>query len=104
MNERPNLPGIKEAELVKLGPCAICHKPLLGGAGVTFYRLTISHAAFISGALRRRVGLEMQIGAPASVMGPDEDLAAVFDGPKDVAVHERCADVNHLLLLFRETV
>ncbi len=99
----PVLPGIKERDLVKLGKCAICGEHLLGKqpVGITFYRLRLERAMFNPQALRRRVGLELQIGPLATVMGPDEDLASVFDGPTEVVVHEDCAaKVGHLLRLF----
>lgn len=95
------LPGLKEAELVKLGPCAACGKPLLDQdkGGLTFYRVEISRAAFSPAAVQRRVGASMMMGsdALAALMGPNEDLAKVFDGPRAVAVHEGCAMVGHLL-------
>lgn len=63
----------------------------------------ISRAGFDAKALRRAVGLEMQIGPLASVFGPDEPLAQVIDGPHRVFVHETCAgDIGHLLRLVPE--
>jgi hypothetical protein len=104
MNDLRSLPGLKEAELVKLGNCAACGNPLLAHAGVPFFfKLTMSRAGFDPNAIRRRVGLEMQMGsaALAQVMGPNEDIAKVIDGPVDVVVHESCAsDIPHLLTLF----
>jgi hypothetical protein len=95
------LPGLKESELARLGKCAVCGEPLL--PDLTFYKLRMERAVFVADALRRRVGLGLQIGALAAVMGPDEDLAKIVSGPVDVAVHERCAGlVEHLLLLFPE--
>lgn len=98
------LPGIKESELARLGPCRVCGKPLLEG-DITFYMIMIARAGFCRDAIKRRVGLQMVLGgagALAAAMGPDEDLAKVIDGPQEMAVHERCAHIGHLLELFRE--
>jgi hypothetical protein len=93
--------GIKEAELDRLGPCAICRKPLLGNGDVSFYRVQLTRAIFERRAIEKRVGLQMMIGsgAIARVLGPDEDLAVILDGPHEVAVHESCADIGHLLAI-----
>lgn len=95
------LPGIKETELAKLGPCRICGEPLT--SEILFYRVTIERAGFEARAMQRRIGLSMMIGGPlATIMGPDEDLAKVIDGPQTAAVHESCAgDVRHLMQLFQ---
>ena len=99
-----DLPGIKESELIKLGPCAVCGEPLLKD-GATFYRVTLSHCAFDQRALSRRVGLGLMVGsdALARVFSPDDDLAKVVSGPAEVVVHERCAGkIGHLLVLMPE--
>ena len=103
----PNrLPGLKEADLEVCGPCALCGEPLINPphAGPSFYRVTVSHAVFDLGAISRRVGLAGVLGgsgALARVMGPDEDLAKIVDGPREAVVHEHCAGrINHLLELF----
>jgi len=104
-SDNDKLPGIKEDGLLKLGKCAVCKNDQIG-KGVTFYVVEIARAAFDTVALRRRLGLEMQIGnaALARHMGPNEDLAKIFDGPRRVFVHEDCAhDIGSLLLLFPET-
>ncbi len=98
------LAGIKEAELVKLGACAICGEHMLAGPNrtITFYRVTIERAGFDVGAINSRVGLQMQLGsdALARAMGPDQDLAKVFEGPHQRIVHEHCAHkINSLLEL-----
>jgi len=91
---------LRLAELQRLGSCAVCGKQQLASALPLFYVVEISRAGFDAGAVRRAAGLEMQIGALASVMGPDETLAKVIDGPHRVFVHETCAgDVGHLLCL-----
>lgn len=98
------LPGIKEAELVALGPCVICGKKPLETGETPFYRVRIERGLFNPSALQRRAGLEMMIGGLAAVMGPDEDLAQVFDGPHTVFVHEGCAmRIHHLLELIPKT-
>lgn len=102
MNDTPklqDLPGLKESELIKLGRCPLCQKSQLAG-GVTFYKVEISRGVFDLNAVRRAAGLEMQIGALAQIMGPDENLARIFKGPKTVFVHEQCAhEINSLLIL-----
>lgn len=108
MSDIDKLPGIKEDELVKLGKCAVCRRPMLDKekGGPTFYRVKIERAAFCADAIESRVGLQMILGgsdALARAMGPDRDLAKIFDGPHDVVVHEGCAtDIRHLLLLVPE--
>lgn len=102
-NDVGKLPGIKEAELLALGPCAVCGKKLLECADLFFYRVTIARAIWQREALQERVGLTMMFGG-ADVIGrifsPDRDLAKVFAGPVNVVVHERCAGgVVHLLEL-----
>lgn len=95
------LPGIKEAELAKLGPCRVCGEPLT--AEMLFYRVTIERSGFEAKAMQRRIGLGMIVGSLASIMGPDEDLAKIIDGPQTVAVHEGCADkVHHLIMLMEK--
>lgn len=96
-----DMKGMKERELVALGPCAACGKPLL--TEPLIYCVTISRACHDASAVRRRVGLEMQIGPLAAMMGPDEDLAKIVDGPVTRGVHESCAgDIRHLFMLFPE--
>lgn len=106
-NELTKLPGIKEAELARCGPCPICREPLISpGHGPTFYVLTMRRAGLLTDALARRAGLQAMlggVGALAQAMGPDEDLAKVVDGPHEVVVHEDCAGrVDHLLNLVPE--
>ncbi len=106
MSKVKRLPGLKEIELVRLGACAVCREPLAANDQLTFYRVAVSHLAFDARAVRRRFGLGMAIGsdAIARVMGPDEDLAKVLDGPREVVVHEGCADrIGHLMSLMEES-
>lgn len=107
MDDISKLPGIKERELIALGNCKICGKRLLEDTGVPlFYVIEISRAGFVSAAVRRRVGLSMMLNDNdflAGIMGPDEDLAKVLEGPRKVVVHESCADrVSHLLQLLSD--
>lgn len=95
--------GLRLSQLKALGDCAVCGKKQLAGGLPMFYVVEISRAGFDAAAVRRAAGLEMQIGALAAVMGPDEVLAKTFDGPHRVFVHETCAgDVGHLLRLVPE--
>ena len=99
--EIDKLAGIKEDELIRLGSCAICRKPMLPGAP-TFYCVSIRRACFDAASVQRRAGLTMMLGSDplARVFSPNEDLAKVFDGPHEVAVHEACAgEIGHLLRL-----
>lgn len=98
-----DLPGIKEDALMALGSCRCCAQPLTHDQ--LFYRIKIERAGFMADAIRERAGMEMMMGsgALARIMGPDRDLAKVIAGPVEVAVHEKCADkVHHLLMLFPE--
>ena len=90
--------GIKAAEIIRLGPCAVCGKKLCETGEIMFYRLQIERALLELSALRRAAGLEMIIGPLASTMGPDEDLARVIEGPVTVVVHEQCAHGTMSLL------
>ena len=92
---------MKLDDLTRLGNCAVCGRKQLDSPLPLFYVVSISRGGFDATALRRAAGLEMQVGGPLSrVLGPDEDLATVIDGPHIVFVHEGCAgDIGHLLEL-----
>lgn len=102
------LPGMKEDELIALGACAVCRRKMFDapdGNAILFYVVEISHLGWVHDALRRRVGLGMQIGsdAIARALGPNEDLAKIVTGPHRVAIHQGCADkIAHLAMLFPE--
>lgn len=99
------MPVLKKAKLIKLGPCRVCGLQQLAGGKPTFYVVKLLRAAFDRRSIERRVGLEMMLGSGplAKVMGPNEDIAKVFDGPHRVLVHESCAlKVHHLLELVPE--
>lgn len=94
------MPGLKEDRLIALGPCRICGQQQLAGGEPTFYVVEVSRAAFDRRAVERRVGLQMMLGSGplATIMGPNEDIAKVFDGPHRTFVHESCAiRMTHLL-------
>lgn len=105
MNEIDKLPGLKESELIALGPCIICGKPALGSdnSSPTFYVVDVAHACFDMAAINRRVGLQMVLGghdALARAMGPDGPLARIVNQPRKVFVHEGCAgQIGHVLEL-----
>lgn len=86
-------PGMKEDELIELGPCAICGKPQLAHRDITFYVIEIKRGMFAGDAIQRRVGLGQMMGSQVlgGIMGPNEDLAKIFAGPVKVFVAETCA-------------
>lgn len=98
MQNLKDLPGLKLDELMKLGNCVICGKKQLEGKMPLFYCIEISRGGFDQAALQRAAGLELQVGALAQVLGPDEPLARVIEGPHRVFVHEHCAGMIHHLL------
>lgn len=61
--------------------CCQCGKSMF--EGIFFYRVKVEQHIVNADAVRRRVGLGMQIGALAAAMGPDEDLA-IGTGEKTV--------------------
>jgi hypothetical protein len=85
------LPGMKEREIARLGPCVFCGKPLLVG-DLAFRVLTMTRAFWDRDRVLQQAGLQMQLGsaALAQVMGPDADLAKVVDGPVSIGMHDRC--------------
>lgn len=94
MSDDFKIQSLRESELAALGPCGKCGKKLLEGqrgALVPFYVVTVETALTKPDALRRRVGLGLQIGDQlAQVMGPDEPLASVLPGTKFI-LHQMCA-------------
>lgn len=93
MAEELNVERLREDDIIALGPCAKCHKKLMEGAAgalVPFYVVTVATALTDPNALRRRVGLGLQIGdALAKHMGPDEPLAVVLPGTR-FFLHQSC--------------
>jgi len=100
------LKGMKQAELVALGSCGVCHKKIGDSEGLpVFYVVEISRAMLDRRAIRRNAGLEMMLGSPAvaAVMGTDEDMAKFICEPKRMFVHDRCADKTpHLAMLLED--
>lgn len=93
---------LRLTDLLALGDCVICGKKQLEGGLPLFYVVEITRDCFRPDALRRAAGLEMQIGPLAAIMGPNEELSQMVQGPHRVFVHETCADIGHLIRLFPE--
>ena len=55
--------------------CMQCEKGVMHSRQVQFYSVSISSMMIDLGAVRRMAGMEMQLGALAQHMGPDEDMA-----------------------------
>lgn len=96
--EIAKLPGFKQSEIK---PCAACGKGLAHDGNFLFWRLKFERLAVDHSAVQRQHGLELMLGSPAiaSVMGPDNDIAKVIDGPTNVLVCEPCV-MDRLLGLF----
>lgn len=91
-----SLKGLKEDDLQKLGPCIICNQQLINSTNLTFYKIEVSRGILNIDAIRRRVGAGMLMtNAIARILGPNEDLAKVFDGPHQLVIHEECALKTH---------
>ena len=69
--------------------CAFCGQGVAHSNQITFYKVTIEHHALHLDRVRRRAGLEMQIGALAGFMGPNEDLSQAVTS-STVLVCQRC--------------
>jgi hypothetical protein len=63
---------VKANEFTK---CVTCGRGM-AASGVHFYRVTVQQHILNTRAIQRAAGLEMMVGPLASVLGPDEDLAA----------------------------
>jgi hypothetical protein len=70
---------MKAKELIALGPCCACGRKLGQTNSPMFFTIALERWVTDADAIRRQVGLEMSIGALASVMGPDDDLARRVD-------------------------
>ena len=83
------LPGIKQSEIK---PCALCDRGVAHDGNILFWRLRFDRAGLDLRAIQRQTGLEQFLGsAPlARVMGTDDDIAKVIDGPHDVWICEPC--------------
>ena len=73
-------------------PCAICERGLMHNGLPLFFRLKFERMGFDRRAIERQHGLEMVIGHAgiAAVMGPNDDMAKIIDGPHEVLVCEDC--------------
>ncbi len=59
-----------------------------------FMRITVERLGIDRRAVERARGMELMIGGNAllaNIMGPDEDLAKVIDGKKDMLLCHHCA-------------
>lgn len=98
------LPGLKEDDLNKLGPCALCKKPLLEIGDIAFYRIKLDQAFWDLNAVRQQVGLGVMLAGGrggqvlARVMGTNADLAKITS-TNEVVVHSACA-LDKLVHLF----
>lgn len=84
---------MKDFKRKDISDCAVCGGKLMAKGSLTFYRLNIERLIFDVQAIREQHGLETMMGSPmlASVMGPDQNLALLLDGPCEVLVCENCA-------------
>lgn len=83
---------MKEKELREHSACDLCGKKILASGLPLFWRVTVERFGVDTAACQRQHGLGLMLGAPlASVMGPDEDLAAPVMEPKKITVCETCA-------------
>ncbi|RAI43948.1 hypothetical protein CH341_11545 [Rhodoplanes roseus] len=64
---------------------------------ITFFRISIERLVVDLGAVRRQHGLELQIGALAQHMGPDEDIAKPLLPAVAGLVCESCAMADDTL-------
>lgn len=102
-----DLPGLKQDELERMGPCIVCRKPMLQQpAHPMFFCVTVEQAIWDQGAVMRQAGLTVMFQGHAGlarIMGPNADLAKVINRPRRVAVHFDCAGkIGHLLALLPE--
>lgn len=84
---------MKAAELRKHVTCALCERPIGHSGMPLFWRVRVERFGVDLQAVRRQDGLGAFLGsnALASVMGPDEDLAAPVMEPVLLTVCEPCA-------------
>lgn len=84
---------MKESELRKHAVCSLCNQKI-GHTGLPmFWRVKIERFALNAEALKRQQGLAMMLGGNAAIagaMGPDEDMATLFD-EVTLTVCETCA-------------
>lgn len=90
---------MKEAELRKHTTCDVCKYPLgARSPAPLFWRVTVERFGLKMDAIKRQDGLGAFLGSSvlASVMGPDEDLAAPVMEPTTLTVCETCATLRAL--------
>jgi hypothetical protein len=75
-----------------LQPCRLCGHGVMHAGDISFHRITIERFVVNVGAVQRAHGLELQIGALAQFMGPDEPMARTADELRTTAfVCQPCA-------------
>ena len=94
---------MKRDELLELVKCCVCKNPF-GSSGLPFfYKITIERYGVDVDAVRRQDGLAAILGGNkilAGVMGPDEDMASLVDGPKTFTVCETCSLDQQVIVAF----
>lgn len=86
------MPGIKGSQLRQ---CIRGHG-LAKNGNPMFFRVTVERCILDPGAITKRAGMEAMFGGGkagavlAGVMGPDEDLAKVIDGPTTLFICGHC--------------
>lgn len=78
---------MKQRELTK---CLRCGEGMMHAGSITFFRVRIERFVVDLDAVRQQHGLELQIGALATHMGPDRDLAVPLGPPAEGLVCEPC--------------
>lgn len=77
-----------------LKPCQICRKGVMHAGSPLFLRVTVERLGIDRRAVERAHGMELMMGGNAllaNMMGPDEDLAKVINGKKDMLLCHHCA-------------
>lgn len=90
--------GFKQSDL---RACAVCTRGMMHAGLPLFYRLRVERFGIDMRAVQRQHGLEMMMGqaAPlAAVMGPNDDIARVLDGPRDLLICETCTHDHPILM------
>lgn len=84
---------MKESELRRHATCSLCGKGIGHTRLPLFWVVKIERYGVDLHAVSRQTGLSIMLGsaALAGVMGPDEDMAKLIDGPITLTVCERCA-------------
>lgn len=93
---------MKREELFRLAECCVC-KNQIGNSGLPFfYKVVIERYGVLADAVRRQDGLSAMLGSQqlAGVMGPDEDMAQLMDGPKSFSICETCSIEQSVIVAF----